>query len=327
MYDGVNRPPVTAAVMAAMLVLLALQPAPAQTQGAGEQGAAPQITFKSSVEVVTVTASVRDGRGRIVRHLKKTDFEVIDTGAPREIKDFYAGESPISLAVLLDISGSMSVGGNMDRARHAVSVATSSLGMAADEAALFTFDSVLQEVVGFTTDLERVRRLSLQGKPWGQTSLYDAVAQTARTVAERANRHRAVLVITDGVDTASRMKAAEVSAIASSIDVPVYLLTVVNPVDHPAGEFGVLQTDGRVAETATLADLARWTGGDMRIASMPEHTLEAIGDLFLELRYQYLITFEPGQRPGWHPLEIRTRKKNLIVHARSGYTAGPSRSS
>jgi VWFA-related protein len=313
--------------MAAMLVLLALQPAPAQTQGAGEQGAAPQITFKSSVEVVTVTASVRDGRGRIVRHLKKTDFEVIDTGAPREIKDFYAGESPISLAVLLDISGSMAVGGNMDRAREAVAVTTRSLGMTSDEAALFTFDSQLQEVVGFTTDLARIRRLSLQGKPWGQTSLYDAVAQTARIVADRANRHRAVLVITDGVDTASRMKAAEVSAIASSIDVPVYLLTVVNPVDHPGGEFGVLQTDGRVAETATLADLARWTGGDMRIASMPEHTLEAIGDLFLELRYQYLITFEPGERAGWHPLEIRTRKKNLIVHARSGYTAGPSRSS
>ena len=327
MYDGVNRPPVTAAVMAVMLVLLALQPAPAQTRGAGEQGAAPQITFKSSVEVVTVTASVRDARGRIVRHLKKADFEVIDTGAPREIKDFYAGESPISLAVLLDISGSMAVGGNMDRAREAVAVTTRSLGMTSDEAALFTFDSQLQEVVGFTTDLARIRRLSLQGKPWGQTSLYDAVAQTARVVAERANRHRAVLVITDGVDTASRMKAAEVSAIASSIDVPVFLLTVVNPVDHPGGEFSVLQTDERVADTATLADLARWTGGDMRIASMPEHTLEAIGDLFLELRYQYLITFEPGERARWHPLEIRTRKKNLIVHARSGYTAGPSRSS
>jgi VWFA-related protein len=317
--------------MIALVVSSVPAPLAAQAQVAGEQVAgeqsAPQIVFKSSVEVVTVSAAVRDQRGRIIRDLKKSDFEVIDSGTPTAIKDFYAGESPISLAVLLDISGSMSVGGNMDRARHAVSVATSSLGMAADEAALFTFDSVLQEVVGFTTDLERVRRLSLQGKPWGQTSLYDAVAQTARTVAERANRHRAVLVITDGVDTASRMKAAEVSAIASSIDVPVYLLTVVNPVDHPAGEFGVLQTDGRVAETATLADLARWTGGDMRIASMPEHTLEAIGDLFLELRYQYLITFEPGQRPGWHPLEIRTRKKNLIVHARSGYTAGPSRSS
>jgi hypothetical protein len=64
----------------------------------------------------------------------------------------------------------------------------------------------------------------------------------------------------------------------------------------------------------------------MRIVSMPEQTTAAIEDLFAELRHQYLITFEPGERPGWHPLEIRTRKKNLIVHARSGYVAGPSRS-
>jgi VWFA-related protein len=319
-------------VVLSTFLLTAMTDAPsarAQSQDVPQQDvqSAPQVTFKSSVEVVTIMASVRDNRGRIVRDLKKADFEVIDAGAVREIRDFHVGESAISLAVLLDISGSMSVGGNMDRAREAVAVATRALGMAADEAALYTFDSELQEVVGFTTELERVRRLSLQGKPWGQTSLYDAVAQTAKTVADRANRHRAVLVITDGVDTASRMKAAEVSAIASSIDVPVYLLTVVNPVDHPGGEHGVLQTDGRVAETATLADLARWTGGDMRIASMPEHTVAAIGDLFLELRYQYLITFEPGERAGWHPLEIRTRKKNLVVHARSGYTAGPSRSS
>jgi VWFA-related protein len=144
-------------------------------------------------------------------------------------------------------------------------------------------------------------------------------------VAQRANKHRALLVITDGVDTGSHMSASEVSAIASSIDVPVYLLTVVNPLDHPGGEFGVVAIDSKEAKTATLADLARWTGGDMRIASVPEHTVEAIQDVFAEMRHQYLITFEPGDRPGWHPLEIRTRKKNLVVHARSGYMSGPSR--
>jgi hypothetical protein len=121
------------------------------------------------------------------------------------------------------------------------------------------------------------------------------------------------------------MKAPEVSAIASSIDVPVYLLAVVNPVDHVGGEFGVVQADSRVTEVATLADLARWTGGDMRMASESSQTASAVVDLFSELRHQYVITFEPGARAGWHPLEIRTRKKNLTVHARSGYMAGPSR--
>ena len=175
--------------------------------------------------------------------------------------------------------------------------------------------------MSFTTDLERIRSRSLAGRPWGMTSLYDAIAATAKSVAARENKHRAVLVITDGVDTGSTMRAPEVSGIASSIDVPVYLLTVVNPLDHPGGELSVVGAAGEQTDIATLSDLARWTGGDMRICSMPEHTLAAVDDLFGELRYQYLITFEPGLVPGWHPLEIRTRKKNLVVHARGGYMA------
>jgi len=209
----------------------------------------------------------------------------------------------------------------MDRARDAVRTVLARLAARGDEAAFYTFDSKLQEVVTFTTDLSRIRAVSLAGRPWGMTSLYDAIAATAKSAAERQNRHRAVLVITDGVDTGSRMKPQEVSGIASSIDVPVYLLTVVNPLDHPGGEYSVIEAAGEHSSVASLSDLARWTGGDMRICSMPEHTAAAVDDLFNELRYQYLITFEPGTAPGWHPLEIRTQKKNLVVHARGGYMA------
>jgi Ca-activated chloride channel family protein len=311
----------TAVFLAATATTAGAQATPA---GSGPQG--PQATFKSGVEVVTLRVAVRDRRGRVVRDLTKADFTVKDTGEAREIRDFHSGEASVSLAVLLDISGSMAVGGNMDRARHAIEVAMGTLRNGDDEAALYTFDATLQEVVSFTKDLDRVRRVSLEGKPWGLTSLYDAVAKAAMDVAERANRHRAILVITDGVDTGSQLSAPEVSAIASSINVPVYLLAVVNPVDHPGGELSVLETDGASTATATLADLARWTGGDMRVASVPAHNVVAIQDLFAELRYQYLITFEPGTRPGWHPLEIRTRNRNHVVHARSGYMSGPARS-
>jgi VWFA-related protein len=300
-------------------------PAGASAQGSSSSptpvSQTPAGTFKSGVELVTVTAAVRDARGRVVRDLKKSDFVVVDSGFARPIQDFYAGDSAVSVAILLDISGSMGVGGNMDRAREAVRLVLEHLQTRGDEAALYTFDSKLQEVVPFTTDLNRIRALSLAGRPWGLTSLYDAVAATARSVAERANRHRAVLVITDGVDTDSTLKAAEVSSIASSIDVPVYLLTVVNPLDHPGGQLSVIEAAGEHNSVGTLADLARWTGGDMRICSMPQHTTAAVDDLFGELRYQYLITFEPGLVPGWHPLEIRIQKKNLVVHARGGYMA------
>ncbi len=283
-----------------------------------------QPLFRSGVEVVTVSVAVRDGRNRVVRNLQKSDFEVLDSGAPTAIRDFYSGDSPISLAILLDISGSMAVGGNMTRAREAVSVATMNLRPRQDEVALFTFDSKLREVMAFTGDMNRVYALNLEGTPWGVTSLYDAIEATARKVSERANRHRALLVISDGVDTASRLTAPQVSGVAASIDVPVYLLTVVNPVDHPDGEFEVLRGADKAAGSASLVDLAQWTGGDIRFASVPAHTVAAVRDLFSELRFQYLITFEPGARPGWHPLEIRTRKKSLVVHARSGYVTGPS---
>ena len=319
------RRAVTPLVLTALYLSMVPGVARAQTS-TGPARQEPTIIFKAGVEVVTVTAAVRDRRGRVVRNLKKTDFEVIDSGTARELRDFYAGEAPISLAVLLDISGSMAVGGNMDRARHAVAVAMGMLTGGDDEAALFTFDSKLQEIVGFTKDLDHIRRVSLEGRPWGLTSLYDAVAATARSVAERGNRHRALLVITDGVDTGSRMSAPEVSGIASAIDVPVYLLTVVTPLDHPGGELAVSSSDGAASDTATLAELAAWTGGDMRVASVPAHTVEAIRDLFTELRYQYLITFEPGARPGWHPLEVRTRNNDMTVHARGGYMSGPARS-
>ena len=315
--------------MVVMLSILILGGVALRGQEGQIPGPAPSapIVFRSAVDAVVIPATVRDTRGRIVRDLKRTDFEVIDSGFGRPIQEFHAGDAPISVAVLLDISGSMAVGGNMDRARHAVAVATHHLTDEADEAALFTFDSTLEQVVGFTKDLHRVRRVSLEGTPWGKTSLFDAIAATAQAVAERDNRHRAVLVITDGVDTGSRMTPQQVSAIASGIDVPVYLLTVVHPLDHLGGTHGVVAADGRVQEVATLEHLARWTGGSMRIASESKHITSELKDLFAELRYQYLIIIEPGPRPGWHPLVIRTRKRDLVVHARGGYTVADPGSS
>jgi VWFA-related protein len=291
-------------------------------QSPARAGDRPQATFRSAVEVVTISASVRTGGGKVVRDLDRSEFEVLDSGAAVAIRDFHSGEGPISLALLLDISGSMDVGGNMDRARQAVSMVLTSLRSGSDEAAMFTFDNSLRQVVDFSTDLSTVNRVDLAGKPWGITSLYDAIAASARRVAQRSNRHRALLVITDGVDTASKLTAPQVSGIASSIDVPVYVLAVVNHVDHPSGEFEARPSNTRLTGQGALVDLSRWTGGEAYFASVPSHASIAVQSLMTELRHQYLITFEPGERPGWHPLEVRTKKRNLVVHARGGYMAG-----
>ena len=314
---------VSQTVTLGILMALLLASAPAGAQQTAAPADQPQVIFRAGVEAVSISASVRTAGGKVVKDLARTDFEVLDSGRPVIIRDFYAGESAISLGILLDISGSMAVGGNMERAREAMGMVTMSLRDGQDEATLFTFDSSLRQVFDYTSDLSTVHRLNLTGKPWGITSLYDAIGDSARSVAKRSNRHRALLVITDGVDTNSRLTAAQVSSIASSIDVPVYLLVVVNPADHPGGEFEALANDTRKTEQATLVDLARWTGGDTMFASVPSHTSIAVQSLITELRHQYLITFEPGERAGWHPLEVRTRKKNVVVHARGGYMAAP----
>ncbi|MDA1183931.1 MAG: VWA domain-containing protein [Acidobacteria bacterium] len=298
----------------------------AQDRSAPTGGMDAGVVFRAGIDVVTLSAAVRDGSGQVVRNLERTDFQVLDTGIERGISDFHAGDAPVSLGVLLDISGSMALGDNIDRARGAVDIAMGMLSGTGDEAALYTFDATLAEAAAFTQNLDAIRSISLAGQPWGATSLYDAIGAAAERVAERANRHRALLVITDGVDTASSLNAAEVSSIASAIDVPVYIVTVATPRDLPEADRMRLSVDGVRSYVGTLADLARWTGGHMKIASTPDHAVEAIGVVFAELRHQYVITFESGAAPGWHPIQVRTHDNTFTVHARSGYVSGPSAS-
>ena len=309
--------------MAQLILALAAAASIALPSAASSQTNAPGATFRSGIEAVTVSASVRDRHGRPVTDLGREDFVVVDEGE-REIRDFRGGSAAISLAVVLDSSGSMAVGGNMDRARRAVRVVLSRLESGRDEAGLFTFDSELRETHAFSSDLERMKAASLAGTPWGPTSLFDAIAHTAPLVANRPNHHRAVMVITDGIDTGSRLTASEVSGVAGAIDVPVFLLVVFGPADDPGAAQARAGIRGAPSDAASLADLARWTGGDMAVVSATAETAAEVDRLVGELRHRYLLTFEPGSRPGWHPIDVRTRRKNLTVRARGGYVAGPA---
>ena len=274
--------------------------------------------------MVTVHVSVRDRRGRIVRDLAAGDFRLIDSGFGRRIESVFARDSALSIAVLVDISGSMAVDGNIERARRAVDAIAGSLQRGRDELALFTFDTVLREITPFTGDLERVGAVDLTESPYGKTSLYDAIADAATLVGRRGNRHRALLVVTDGVDNGSLRTAGEVSSVASAIAVPVHVITVGGPLDRRDGIGGAAGADG-AAVAASLADLARWTGGSVRATGTRDDLLAALDRLLRGLRYQYVLTFRPGFRRGWHPIEIRTADDNLVVHARGGYVAGRAR--
>lgn len=282
---------------------------------------APVATFKSSVDLVRVAAVVRDHKGRFVQDLTVRDFEVTDGGQSRPITDFRQDQAGVSIALLFDVSGSME--GLFGNAREAAMHVLSWLDARQDEAAVFRFDTRLVEATPFTAGLRTLPPALATVVPFGATSLFDAIARTAERVGSREGRHRAVVVFTDGNDNASRMTAAEVSGLASSIDVPVYIVGVVSSIDNPSSELATGPEKSPLA--GPLVDLANWTGGHVFVSSTPVERSLAARQIVEELRHQYLIAFESSGVPGWHRVAVRVRNKNMVVRARSGYIAGHSR--
>ena len=134
------------------------------------------------------------------------------------------------------------------------------------------------------------------------------MAETAKQLANRPAPRRALVVISDGVDTSSSLTPQQVSALASSIDVPVYVVAVVSPLDRPdrAGNEAAAQVSGN------LADLANWTGGELLYVSVPDQTSAATRELIATMRQQYFLAIESASAPGWYALEVKTRRRGLV---------------
>jgi VWFA-related protein len=253
--------------------------------------------------------------------LVTTDFEVRDNGQLSQILSFRSDrQSPLSLAILVDMSGSMRVGPKIAMARQAYDSVLAQLHQGQDEVALFTFDESLHERRDFTRDLPALKGALSDFESFGTTSLYDATAATARRLAARSATHKAIIVLTDGIDTSSAMRAREVSGLASSIDVPVFVVVTVPSLDQRL----MLSTTERStpSDAADLRDLAEWTGGQLVFASTIVETVFAASNLIDELRQQYVLAIEAANAREWRRLDVRVRRPSAIVKARSGYFAG-----
>jgi Ca-activated chloride channel homolog len=304
-----------ARLAAALVLSLALW---AGVAGRAQDPAKP--VFRAGVARVTLNVVVRDERGRPVTGLRLADFQVLDEGEPVAISDFRADGQPISVAVLADTSGSIRLADRLSLTKQAGQALLGAL-RPDDEAALFTFDRNLHALAPFSADLSQVRAGLDRIVPFGSTALHDAVAATAQRSVERPSSRRAVVVITDGIDTSSDLSAAMASSIASSIDVPIYILGVDGPAPPLVGSEAGKISDVEIM--SRLDYLARWSGGAFLPAATKASTQIAVDQIVSDLRSGYLMAFAPREQPGWHRITVKVSRRNVTVQTRGGFWVGP----
>jgi Ca-activated chloride channel family protein len=307
-----SRRPIPTLVIPILLAVLAAR------SGAG----ADVPRFASGTSLVILSATAVDRRGRPVTNLRSEEFRVLEDGRPQRVQHFTEAQSlPARLLLLVDASGSMNGGLKTTSAHMAVTQVLAGL-QPGDEAALAGFDHRYWGLVPFTQDKERILRAMGDLEPFGSTALHDALDHAARDLATWGEGRRAVVVITDGVDTSSQLRPDDALARSRALDVPIYSVSVVSPVDDPESSLftGRERPAASTAGTAVLARYAALSGGASFTVSDLGGLQRAAATILGELKHQYRLGYDPpAGPPSFRRVEVQTTRKGVLVKTRSGY--------
>ena len=181
--------------------------------------------FKSGVELINVTATVSDMNGRFVSGLRQEDFAVYEDDRPVAVTHFSAERVPVSLGIALDTSGSMA-GTKMQEAQSALDRFLYDLLDRQDEIFLYRFSNVPMLIQDWTKDRAVLSRALGRITANGGTAMYDCVADAIPLAQKGQNRKKALLVISDGIDTSSSTTVREVKAQIRESEVLVYAIGI-----------------------------------------------------------------------------------------------------
>lgn len=284
--------------------------------------AAQVLTFSARSDLVVFSATAVDGKGRPVIDLKPHEFRVYEDGRAQKIEHFHEGLGlPARVLLLVDASGSMADAFKVASARRAAGQVLDSLGPE-DLVAVAGFDSRYWGVVAFTRDREALRKGLRSITPFGSTALHDSLAKAAHDIASHGEGRRAVVVLTDGIDTSSESSADVTIARSRALDVPIYAISVVSPLDDPQAEEFLGDRDLGKARLAqeTLARYAALSGGLAFRVSDFAGLQRAASQIAAELKHQYRLGWDPPSGPSrFRRVAVVTTRKGVTIRARSGY--------
>lgn len=249
------------------------------------------MSFGSTVNLVTVHATVRDGAGRIIRDLTDDDFRVIEDGVEQEIDQFDFGEVPVSAAMLLDQSSSM-IGAGIRAERLGAGKLIDTLVNDINRAMVLGFNDRVYMYSDFSHDKELLIDVLHAVDPDGSTALYDALAESIRRLNRRSGK-RALIVLSDGLDTHSAFEFEDVLEYLRQSEPLVYTVGV--QLMHEGTALG--DASGAVKRgVEQLRAFADATGGAAYFPLQLEELEEIYGLIADELNSQYAISYYPKNR-------------------------------
>ena len=270
--------------------------------------------IRVNTELVVLNVTVTDKVGQYVPNLHLSDFTIFEDGkevSPDVISSFSVHESPFASVVLLDTSGSME-----SRLSLARSAAIRFLDGLRDEdvAAVYKFDSKVEQVQEFSSGRD-LAPMVYGVKATGLTTLNDAIVDAAKALESRPEKRKAIVVLSDGLDTYSKASADKAIESALAVGASIYA------VDMSASNGG---GSGDQRSAAVLRSFAEKSGGRFVATPGGPALRDAFASIADELGHQYTIAFRPLNQKHdgkWHKLEVKTSRTDLVVRSRKAYRA------
>jgi Ca-activated chloride channel family protein len=267
-----------------------------------------------NTDLVVLNVTVTDKNGQYVKALKKSDFKVYEDGREvpaSAIASFAFQDAPYAAVVLLDSSGSMET--RFSLARSAAIRFLDGL-REEDVAAVYRFDSKVERVQEFSAGRD-LAPIAYAIRAKGMTTLNDAIVEASKALTDRPEPRRAIVVLSDGMDTYS--KASSDKAVESALAVGASIFAVdMSSLDTPG--FANRQS------AASLKGFADKTGGRFVATGGGQALRDAFAGIADELGHQYTIAYRPSNnaRDGkWRTLEVKVDREDLKVRSRKGYRA------
>jgi VWFA-related protein len=277
--------------------------------------ASAQTPLRVDQNLVLVPVTVCDRANRALSGLEREHFRLFDNKVEQTVTHFWMDDEPLAVGLVFDTSSSME--SKLLRAREAVAAFLQSSGDE-DEFLLVEFNNRPELSVSLTRNAGEIGARLAIARTRGRTALLDAIYFGIAQIKKSSKARRALLVVSDGGDNASRYRPGELRRLVQESDVLIYSIGIYGPGAERS-------TPEEVGGPNLLADIAESTGGRHFTVDRLEDLPDIAAKIGMELRNRYILGFSPpvGQRDGrYHRLQIKLNPPRELPPLRAYWRAG-----